>query len=51
MNLKRAFAVLAILCVSITAALAWQQQRASPHETVEATIGGKKSPLLTGVLI
>lgn len=48
MNLKRAFAVLAILCVLIAAALAWQQQRASPHETVEGTIGGKKVTITYG---
>ncbi len=48
MNLKRAFAVLAVLCVSITAAFAWQQQRASPHETVESTIGGKKVTITYG---
>lgn len=48
MNLKRAFAVLAILCVLIVAAVAWQRQRASPHETVEATIGGKKITITYG---
>ncbi len=48
MNLKRAFAVLAILCVLIVAAVAWQRQRVSPHETVEATIGGKKITITYG---
>lgn len=48
MNLKRALAVLAVLCVSIVAAFAWQQQRASPHETVEATVGGKKVTITYG---
>ena len=48
MNLKRALAVLAVLCVLIVAVMAWQQQRVSPHETVEATIGGKKVTVTYG---
>ena len=48
MNLKRTLAVLAALCVLIVAVVAWQRQRVSPHETVEATIGGKKITVTYG---
>lgn len=48
MTLKRTLAVLAVLCVLIVAVIAFQRQRASPHETVEATIGGKKITVTYG---
>ncbi|MFN0111909.1 MAG: DUF2911 domain-containing protein [Blastocatellia bacterium] len=48
MTLKRALSVLAVLCVLIVAVVAWQRQRVSPHETIEATIGGKKVTITYG---
>ncbi len=48
MNLKRALPVLAALCVLTVAVVAFQTPRASPHETVEATIGGKKITIVYG---
>ncbi|MBS1786992.1 MAG: DUF2911 domain-containing protein [Acidobacteria bacterium] len=48
MNLKRVLAVVAVLCVLIVVTVAWQRQRLSPHETVEATIGGKKISITYG---
>ncbi len=48
MTLKRALSVLAVVCVLIVAVVAWQRQRASPHETIEATIGGKKVTITYG---
>ncbi len=48
MNLKRTLAVLAVACMLIVAVVAMQRQRVSPHETVEATIGGKKVSITYG---
>ena len=48
MNLKRTLAVLAVVCVLIVAVVAMQRQRVSPHETIEATIGGKKVSITYG---
>ena len=48
MNLKRTLAVLAVACLLIVAVVAMQRQRVSPHETVEATIGGKKVSITYG---
>ncbi len=48
MTVKRILSVLAVLCVLIVAVVAWQRQRVSPHETIEATIGGKKVTITYG---
>ncbi|MGH9802834.1 MAG: DUF2911 domain-containing protein [Blastocatellia bacterium] len=49
MTLKRTLAILAVVCVLIVAVVAMRrQQRVSPHETVEATIGGKKVTITYG---
>lgn len=48
MTLKRTLAAIAIVCVLIVAVVAWQRQRVSPHETIEATIGGKKVSITYG---
>ncbi len=48
MTLKRTLAVLAVMCVLIVAVVAMQRQRVSPHETIDATIGGKKVSITYG---
>lgn len=48
MTLKRMLAVLAVMCALIVAVFAIQRQRVSPHETIDATIGGKKVSITYG---
>lgn len=48
MTLKRTLAILAVVSVLIVAVVAMQRQRVSPHETIEATIGGKKVSITYG---
>lgn len=48
MTLKRTLAILAVVSVLIVAVVAMQRQRVSPHETIDATIGGKKVSITYG---
>ncbi|MBP6823679.1 MAG: DUF2911 domain-containing protein [Acidobacteria bacterium] len=48
MTLKRTLAILVVVSALIMAVVAMQRQRVSPHETIEATIGGKKVTITYG---
>jgi hypothetical protein len=48
MTLKRTLAIVAVVCTLIVAVVAMQRQRVSPHETIDATIGGKKVSITYG---